>query len=148
MKRTLLALVAGAVLLTATPATAHHQQGEWRWQECRFRSLVGSPTEWSREEMYLVLRCGVHYWPVPGGYSFAWDVADCESGWGPRAGTSHLGIYQFAPSTFAGVHHRWPDLWRRMGVPPDIYNPRSNILYAIRKASADGWGAWSAGVCA
>ena len=140
MRRALLALVVGAVLIMATviPAAAR----SWRWDECRFRNYSGG-AGFNRTEITLLVRCGARAFPVPGGPSKALAVMDCESSGSQFAGTTHIGLFQFAPSTFDSVMDRWSGLWHRWGVKPDPWNARSNALAAIRKASADGWGAWS-----
>ena len=142
MRRGLTTALVLLTLIGAAPNAA--SQETWRWEDCRFRSYMNPDDAFNRTELLLVIRCGVRLWPVYGGYAKAVSVAECESGLGPRATNpnGHYGIYQFARSTFASVHSRWRALWERMGVPAAIYNPRSNILHAVRKASADGWGAW------
>jgi hypothetical protein len=136
-------LVVGAVLLTTTVASASNVGLEWREKQCRYRNYSGGPA-FNRDEIILTIRCGVQHWPVYGGATKAIDVAECESGLGQFATSAggHQGVYQFAPSTFSGVMGRWSQLWNRWHVRRDAYNARSNILGAIRKASADGWGAW------
>jgi hypothetical protein len=117
----------------------------WRWDDCRFRNLHGEPGAFGRLEMELIVRCGNRHWPVPGGVPKAFAVISCESGWGQFAVSpgGHLGLMQFHPDTFASVMQRWSGLWDRWGVHAAPLNARSNALAGMRKASADGWSAWS-----
>lgn len=143
MKRFLVALVVGAVLVGAGAPMATAERS-WRWDECRFRNYSGGPS-FNATEIEMTVRCGVWHWEVSGGASKALAVMRCESGGGQFATSpgGHQGLFQFAPSTFLGTYNRWEAQWERWNVRRNAYNARANILLAMKKAHHDGWGAWS-----
>lgn len=145
MKRAIVAAV--LVLMMAAPASAQteigtaEQIGRWRAEECRYRSLYGSPQEFSYEEMVLTARCAVDHFPVPGGFAMLNSVVACESGWGPDAVSptgSYRGLMQLGYSEFHSNvgPMRWP-------VKREWTNPRSNLLAGVRLAHRVGWGPWT-----
>ena len=141
MKRILITLlVAAAVLIPTTEA-----QANWRHDRCRYASRDGE-AGWSKKEVKLTIACATDHWSVPGGYDEAFAVASCESGLDPWAGypDGHAkGVYQFLDSTWDSVTDRWSGFMERWDLGGSVYNGRSNVLLAIRKAHADSWSAWS-----
>lgn len=141
-----LSLVIGLVLamMTAMPvaqATNTELRESWRWEQCRFRSLVGSPDRFSYREMVLTARCVEGRWSVPGGFPMLDRVIDCESGWGPEATSpsgQHRGLMQLSDGIF--YTHLGPQHWHPV---PNPFNARSNLLAGVRAAHRVGWGPWT-----
>lgn len=73
--------------------------------------------------------------------SYSWDcgtalrVAECESGFNPRAvgGASERGIFQVHPVHAASLGSRW-DL---------MFDPAENVRFAFELWSSQGWRPWS-----
>lgn len=122
--------------------TASASQGEWRWEQCRFRHLEDG-WGWSYHEVALTIRCAVAHWPVDGGFDKAIAVAQCESGLNELAYNAggYGGVYQHAlaywPARFANLAPPW---W---ALRSSVFNGRSNVVIGIRYAAQYGWGAWS-----
>lgn len=110
--------------------------------ECRFARYDGR-RGFTDTEVRKTIRCGVERWPVPGGVDAALSVAACESGFETRTGGSYLGVYQFAPSTWASNRARFRTLGRRWDLSWSGLNGRANVTVAIKVASTTGWGPWS-----
>ena len=167
MKRILLVLVAGAVLVGAgaPSATAGNgwsefvqdlretrravrladaalDAGSWRQRECRFQSLT-RPT-WSALEEQLTAECAIRKWAVSGGYTKFYSVGDCESGWNRYAsnGGRYLGLFQHAAAYWQGrVAAAQPD-WDRP-LSHRWQNSRTQIVVTARMVHGGGWGPWS-----
>lgn len=167
MKRFLLVLVAGAVLVGAgaPSATADNDWAEfahdlketrravrladaaldaggWRQDECRFQSLM-RPT-WTPLEEQLAAECAIHKWPVYGGYQLFYAVADCESGWNRLASNAgrYVGLFQHAAAYWQGrVAAAQPD-WGK-ALSPRWQNSRTQIVVTARMVHDSGWGPWS-----
>ena len=96
-----------------------------------------------------LIRCAENRWSVPGGYSKAEAVADCESSDFPSAiGGNNYGIYQISSWNtrvryWLHSRHRWFPRWVHHGRVPRWHEERANVLVGIRWASRLGWGAWS-----
>lgn len=108
---------------------------------CRLQLLDGHEG-WSVKEVKLTISCAVHRWPVPGGLDKALDIAYRESRFHQFAEsyTHCRGIYQWAPSTWTSVLHDFPPLYAVLG--HNVYNARSNVLYAIKYAHNRSWAPW------
>jgi hypothetical protein len=132
MKRALIAAIVAATLI-ATPA---HAEGKG---PCR---IAVHHRTYVHDVRHLIW-CSVHFYGgVPGGVRYADYIAERESGYWPFAvsPTGCMGIYQWAPSTWAHLVSAWPVMNRWLGTDP--YNARSNVLRAIRTAHETGWSPW------
>lgn len=145
MKRVLMALVAGAVLVGATAPMAIAGQRERIHREmrsdCQFDFITSRP--WSPWEETLTARCLTAKWPVPGGYPQLSSVISCESGWYRFAsnGGSYLGLGQHAASAWPyRVRSYEPAGW---DLKPAWWNPRSNLTVTVRMAHSGGWSPWT-----
>jgi len=124
-------------LIVGTTASAG-----WRHRQCKYQGL--DRASWTDHEVRATIRCGVEHWRVPGGKDKALDVARCESGFEARSvGSGSYGVYQFISSTWGSTVHRFRRLVRRWDLSRNVFNGRSNVVMAIRKAHADGWSAWA-----
>src|SRR3989304_6123901 len=137
MRRTLTLLLAGVLLLPT-----HEAQATWRHDRCRYQGL--EHRSWTDTEVRKTIRCAVDHWRVPGGRHKALDVARCESGFEADALSlsGSAGAFQFIQSTWDSTWHRFRPFAHRWDLQRNIFNGRSNVLMAIRKAHVDGWGAW------
>jgi len=137
-------LILAAAMLLPSQAQAK-EPAAWRWQRCQMKNVVMTGDDWRNREVKLEIRCAVRHWSVPGGVSKALDVARCESGFNEEAvsSTGCSGVYQFTAGTWSSVKERWSKFMKRWSLRGNVFNARSNVLLAIRKAHADGWGAWS-----
>lgn len=133
--------------------TTHAQASEhrsWRYEECRYRFSDGH-AGFTHREVEREIGCATAHWRVAGGTRAARCVADHESGdrrlaLNPSSGTE--GIYQFMPSTFRSTHRRHRGLVRRWHLRGGAFNARTNVVLAVRMASAGSWAPWStAGEC-
>ena len=140
MRKSLLA--AAVTVAVLVPSNAQAQ--DWRRETCRYQGLT--ETTWSLREVALTIRCAASKWSVPGGVREALYIARRESGLRATAAnpsSSAAGVYQFVSGTWSSVKARWRDLMQRWSLHASVYNARANVLLAIRKAHADGWGAWT-----
>lgn len=116
-------------------------EGDWRSERCRFRWLDGRRgfSDW---EVKKTIRCAVQHWSVPGGAEGALCIAVKESGlneWADNPYSTAAGVYQFVASTWESVKAIFEMPWWKLR--ESVYNARSNIVRAIRKAHA-GWSWW------
>jgi len=147
MHKLIVSIAAVLVLCLAAPASAQTEIGTavtigaWRAEECRYRSLMGSPDAYSHREIVLTARCAIDHFPVPGGYPTLARIIACESGWGPEAVSpsgSYRGLMQLGYDEFHS--NVGPMSWP---VKRDWTNPRSNLLAGVRLAHNVGWGPWA-----
>lgn len=141
MKRILtlaVTIFTAALLIGVTPAHAtkrplHHA--------CRFQ-LSDNREGWTPLEVKRTIRCAVRRWPVPGGLSRAFYIANRESRFHQYAynPSGCAGVYQWARGTWANVLPSFPPLYRVLG--HSVFNARSNVMYAIKHAHTRGWGPW------
>lgn len=137
----LLALGLTLVALSLTIQT--EAEGSWRHRRCTYQGL--ERRSWTKTEVKRSIACGTDHWRVPGGRDRAVAIAKCESGLRADArgpGTS-AGVFQFISSTWDSTVHRFRRLVRRWDLSRNVFNGRSNVVLAIRKAHADGWSAWA-----
>jgi hypothetical protein len=144
MRRSLVALVVGAVLVMATGTAAAKQNvriDREMDRECRFQWV--DKAAWSSREERLTSICAIGRWDVSGGYPKFYAVGACESGWGRFAsnGGRYLGLFQHAASSWFGrVNHFEPRGW---DLAPSWTNSRSQIVVTARMVHVGGWGPWS-----
>jgi hypothetical protein len=140
----LLTLALLAAMIWPTTAQAYESKSDWRWSECRFQTRDGR-MGFSDKEVKLTIRCAVQHWPVQGGVTKAFYIADRESGFNEFAKnpySSAAGVYQFVSGTWNGVHdatHRW---WHRWKLNHTVFDARANSLAAVRWAHLHGWDPW------
>jgi hypothetical protein len=131
------------VLIIATLVLIPQAAGadDWRLEECRFNTLRAGQ-KWTTYEVEKTIRCATTHWAVPGGTYQALDVARCESG---------VDLLDYSRDGYAGTYQHSTQYWpaRRANLKPEgwtlatsVYNPRSNVVIAIRMARS-GWHAWT-----
>lgn len=151
MKRTLLAIVAVAVLILgagAPGATAQTRRAARIEREmetdCQFSWLADGV--WTYSVMMRTVDCVLGKWPVTsGGKAKVVCVGDRESHWN-RFVTNHgryLGLFQHAASAWAGrVRQYGPASWRD-NLKTAWWNPRTQIVVTVRMERDLGWGPWA-----
>lgn len=135
MKRIGLAIVLALALTNI--GTAHAKTPLDR--ACRFQYLDGH-AHWSVKEVKATIRCSVKRWPVS--LDTAMYIANRESGYHQFAynASGCSGVYQWARGTWASVLHDYPPLYKVLG--HNVFNARSNVMYAVKYAHTRGWGPW------
>ena len=159
MRRTLTLVLAAALSLGAVGVQAQTlarlerkaglhltERNERRLKECRFRHFEKPYRSFSDREIKITVRCAVAHWSVPGGIDKALQVGHCESGYNEYAANAYSsasGVFQFLDSTWSSTYSRFRELARRWSLRSSVFNGRSNVVMAVKKAHVDGWGAWS-----
>lgn len=148
MKRTLMALVAGAVLFGAVaPATAVPQPVRIEREmesKCRFQWV--DPGEWTQREEFLTATCITSRWPVPGGYAQLNCVASHESGWNRFAynPNGHVGLFQHDEGAWRGRVYRARNVHPYWRIPVDWRNSFTQLLVTDVMVRGDGdWHQWT-----
>lgn len=135
-------LVAAAISIAsfATPALSASWERPLK-QACKFQHEDGRDG-WTVYEVKHTIRCAVKRWPVPGGLDRAMYIADRESNFQQFATNPSgcRGIYQWADGTWSSVLDDFPRLYALLD--HNVYNARSNVMYAIRYGNLRGWGPW------
>lgn len=113
--------------------------GPHRADECRYMTADGRPG-YSTGEVRKAIGCFADRFGV--NEDDALSVAECESHLRPRAvNGSYRGVYQIGPvwdSWWASAR----DLSRSVDLRASVWNVRSNVGVAIRRARG-GWGPWA-----
>ena len=95
-----------------------------------------------------LIACSTNRWPVPGGTSMALCIAHRESGpylWPWADSGSSKGTFQLNATYFPAWRARY---WERRWLPshlPGWFNPRGNVVIAIRMMHDVGLGPWGGG---
>jgi hypothetical protein len=142
MKKLLALCLSIATLCISQPMTAISASYELPLDRaCRFQFYDGHE-DWSPDEVKRTITCAVRRWPVPGGRTKALAIAWRESRFQQYATNPSgcRGIYQWLDSTWAWVLPRFHKLYQFLS--HNVYNARSNVMYAIRYAHQYGWGPW------
>jgi hypothetical protein len=139
---TVVVLVAGLTLIATQALSYQHDYTKFQRHTCRFQRNNG----WQKGEVQDTILCATKQWSVSGGYSKAYDVAQCESGFGSQA---------YNPSGYAGVYQHSVEYWptrqnsydkakgKRWNIAESVFNARANVIVAIRMAHGGGWSPWS-----
>lgn len=117
-----------------------------RHDKCRYESWNGR-RGFTTHEVRLLIDCATDHFPVSGGDSTAFYVAERESGYFCKADnpiSSAGGIFQMLDSTWAswwGTHARYFSNhgWKLRN---SRYLCRANVMIAMRSAHQWGWGPW------
>lgn len=147
MKKTLLVVLTGALLLIPVDAQAGNKKGpciNGNWQDRQHPGKVHAAN------MYI-LQCAIRKWPVS--YDTAHYVAHRESGvymwpWARNPSSGTCGIFQHMPQYWSGrVMSNIPAKWfgRERWTTSNMVrctNARANILVSIHMAYKSGWGPW------
>jgi hypothetical protein len=165
--RTLLALVAGAALLTATawtgtpvdrsgPATSRDyaelftalQEVQTSLDE--FETAVAASTgKWQKDcrnySPAKTVKCAAVKFQPPGGMREALGVWNCESGFGHESphSDSYHGPFQYMYLTYEHQQESMPNVVRWYELSAAVHDMRSNIMTAVAWAARHGWGPWS-----
>jgi hypothetical protein len=158
VKRVLLALAVGAVLI---PTTANARLDapappRYTWRDLRadleetkakiveLESLVANePTDCRELSPEKTVRCAAEAFGVPADQAVA--VWQCESNFGvePPHTDAYHGPFQYAYSTYESQRESMPDVVKWFELSPAVHDVRSNILTAVAWAARHGWGPWS-----
>lgn len=117
----------------------------WREERCRYQTFDGK-VGWSNDEVIRTIKCGVDFYKTPGGVDRALCYAKHESGYNEFAKnpySSATGIYQIIDGTWNSIYNKYVSAREFWPVRYNRYNPRSNILMALRHVKSAGWGDWS-----
>lgn len=138
-----------ALLCVALAGTAHGAERftpAMRHEKCRYETWDGRGG-FTDHETKLLIDCATDHFPVSGGDSKAFYIANRESGFECRAAnptSSARGVYQMVAGTWASwwnTHHTY---FRNHGwrLKPHVLACRANVMIAIRSAHQWGWGPW------
>lgn len=140
-----LTVLAISSIMILSPFVQSPANAGWRQEKCKFQTLDGK-SGWSNKEVKRTIGCGVHRYNTPGGVDRALCYAKHESGFDEFAQnrySSAAGIYQIVDGTWNYMYTSFPQTVRYWPITYNRYNPRSNVLLALRYVARHGWGAWS-----
>jgi hypothetical protein len=126
------ALALAAVILVASPVSAHHRAGP-----CDADRVAG---ETIQHFMKRKITCAVDlFGPVPGGADRAICIADRESGLIPTASSPtgmYVGLFQHSAAMWPDRYAKWTDpSW---GLSDSAFSGRTQAIVTIRMVHAAG----------
>lgn len=139
MKKTLAAVLVGALLLIPTTGSAHtKKEMARRHVHCRYASYQDTWRHWTETETRMTLSCMMDHNPTVS-RSHAFYVADRESSfyaYARNTSSGACGIFQHMP-------RYWPSRAATFGFGgASCFNARANIMVTIRMVRQGGWGPW------
>jgi hypothetical protein len=157
VKRTLVALAVGAVLI---PTTAHARLDDpgpsrYTWGDfgadlhkakekiVELRAMVkGEPSDCRGLSPEKTVRCAADTFGTNEEQAVA--VWQCESNFGvePPHTDAYHGPFQYLYSTYQSQQESMPDVVKWFELSPAVHDVRSNIMTAVAWASRHGWGPW------